>query len=426
MTNAMNFVTFNQDFSCLAVGTHNGYRIYNCDPFRNVYENKEGDVSIVEMLFSTSLVALIFSPRRLVITNTKRQTTICELTFPTAILAVKLNRKRLIVVLEEQIYVYDISNMKLLHTIETSPNPNAICFLSPSSEKCYIAYPRPTSSNPSPFSPPSHAPPTSGQPSPLTGDVLLFDALKLEAVNVVEAHKSPLSHVALNNDGTLLATASDKGTIIRVFNVPDAQKLYQFRRGTYPSRIFSMSFNLVSSLLCISSATETVHIFRLGGSLASSNAQTVHGGEAASGEYSPTRSLSSSPSNHAGPAGAGFEQYEVQAKRRNGGATFGSMIRRSSQSIGRTLAGAAGGYLPNAVTEMWEPARDFAFVKLKKPGVKSVVALSSTSPQIMVVTSDGDFYVYNVDMERGGECVLTKQYSLLDSSEKMGQSLMYE
>lgn len=26
-------------------------------------------------------------------------------------------------VLEEQIYIYDISNMKLLHTIETSPNP---------------------------------------------------------------------------------------------------------------------------------------------------------------------------------------------------------------------------------------------------------------------------------------------------------------
>ena len=54
----------------------------------------------------------------------QRHTTICELTFPTSILAVKLNRKRLIVVLEEQIYVYDISNMKLLHTLLTSPNPN--------------------------------------------------------------------------------------------------------------------------------------------------------------------------------------------------------------------------------------------------------------------------------------------------------------
>jgi autophagy-related protein 18 len=34
-----------------------------------------------------------------------------------------LNRRRLIVILEEEIYIYDISNMKLLHTIETSPNP---------------------------------------------------------------------------------------------------------------------------------------------------------------------------------------------------------------------------------------------------------------------------------------------------------------
>ncbi|KAI5813304.1 WD40-repeat-containing domain protein [Pyronema omphalodes] len=418
MTNALNFVTYNQDFTCLAVGTSSGYRIYNCDPFQKVYEHKEGDVSIIEMLFSTSLVALIFSPRRLVITNTKRQTTICELTFPTSILAVKLNRKRLIVVLEEQIYVYDISNMKLLHTIETSPNPNAICALSPSSDRCYIAYPRPTSSSPSPFSPPSHAPPAAGTSAPLSGDVLLFDALKLEAINVIEAHKSPLSCVALNSDGTLLATSSDKGTIIRVFSVPQSQKLYQFRRGTYPSRIFSMSFNLRSSLLCISSATETVHIFKL----SSAYAAVENTATGRAGSESPTGSLSSSPTTHGGPSGAGLESYEANSKANaaaakarpaagNGG--MGALIRRSSQSIGRTLAGAAGGYLPNAVTEMWEPARDFAFVKLKKPGVRSVVALSPSSPQIMVVTAEGDFYVYNVDMEKGGECVLVKQYSLV-------------
>lgn len=35
-----------------------------------------------------------------------------------------MNRKRLIVVLETEIYIYDISTMKLLHTIETGPNPN--------------------------------------------------------------------------------------------------------------------------------------------------------------------------------------------------------------------------------------------------------------------------------------------------------------
>ena len=48
---------------------------------------------------------------------------ICELLFPSSILAVKLNRKTLVIVLEAEIYIYDISNMRLLHVIETSPNP---------------------------------------------------------------------------------------------------------------------------------------------------------------------------------------------------------------------------------------------------------------------------------------------------------------
>lgn len=100
------------------------------------------------MLFCTSLIALVgaadqphSSPRKLQIVNTKvrsvglgfkfeakrcltqRQSMICELLFPSSILAVKLNRKTLVVVLEVEIYIYDISNMRLLHVIETSPNP---------------------------------------------------------------------------------------------------------------------------------------------------------------------------------------------------------------------------------------------------------------------------------------------------------------
>lgn len=34
----------------------------------------------------------------------------------------------------------------------------------------------------------------------------------------------------------------------------------------------------------------------------------------------------------------------------------------------------------------------------------------------MVVTSEGSFYQYNIDLENGGECVLLKQYSLLEES----------
>lgn len=107
MTSAnLNFITFNQDHSCLAVGmyschhsaspppplalpglagaprlvnladffytgTSKGFRIYHTDPFSKIFSSDDGNVSIIEMLFSTSLVALVLSPRHLIIQNTK-------------------------------------------------------------------------------------------------------------------------------------------------------------------------------------------------------------------------------------------------------------------------------------------------------------------------------------------------------------------
>lgn len=119
----MNYITFNQDFSQVAVASRTGFRVYSTEPFSKKYQNNEGDVGMVEMLFSTTLVALVLSPRFLRIMNTQRGTTICDLTFPSKINAMRMNRKRMIVVLEGAIYIYDIGNMKLLHQIDTTPNP---------------------------------------------------------------------------------------------------------------------------------------------------------------------------------------------------------------------------------------------------------------------------------------------------------------
>lgn len=374
-------------------------------------------------------------------------------------LAVRLNRKRLAVVLEEEIYLYDISNMSLLHTIATSPNPSAICALSPSSENCYIAYPLPKPRDDTGGKPPAHAPPLSTYVPPTSGEVLIFDTLTMKAVNVIEAHRSPLCCIALNSEGTMLATASETGTIIRVFSVPKGEKLFQFRRGTYPSTIYSMSFNLSSTLLCVSSTSDTVHIFRLSndkntaGSHASpspgvlndtrpdrwARRQSYHDSGDNSDGGSPrseatTDNAGGSPSIHGTPdLRPGSNGSPAAAHRRQSG-SFSSLLRRSSQMMGRSVAGVVGSYLPQTVTEMWEPLRDFAYIKIPKssgsaasakPGqggggggeskstgpLRSVVAMSSSSPQVMVVTSDGGFYVFTIDMVNGGEGTLVRHYS---------------
>ncbi|KZV79549.1 WD40 repeat-like protein [Exidia glandulosa HHB12029] len=410
----MLFANFNQDFTCVSVGTRKGYSITNCDPFGRVYTMNDGARGIVEMLFCTSLIALVgaadqpqSSPRKLQIVNTKRQSMICELLFPSSILAVKLNRKTLVIVLEAEIYIYDISNMRLLHVIETSPNPDAICALSPSADNSYLAYPSPIPSATSPLATTANAGASgsgaSGNAATQTGDVLLFSTRTLTVANVVQAHKAPIAFLSINASGTLLATASDKGTVIRVWSVPGAEKLYQFRRGTRETKIYSMNFNVVGSLLAVSSAHDTVHIFKLapgGGGGKRSASSTSNGGAT-----SPSPSIESRDGGAQGLEG-GYEAF-IDGKKKNG---VTSTIKRRSMHLTKNITSSVGGYLPNTFAEMWEPARDFAWLRLPTSGSRCVVALSGTMPQVMVVSSDGYFYSYNIDLDNGGECSLMKQY----------------
>lgn len=133
--------------------------------------------------------------------------------------------------------------MKVVHTIrDTPPNLTGLCALASDSDHCYLAYPG----------------------SARTGELQIFDAVNLNAKTMISAHESPLAAIAFNPSGTEVATASEKGTVIRVFSSLDGTKLFEFRRGVKRCvSIASLSFSTCSKYLCCSSNTETVHIFDL-------------------------------------------------------------------------------------------------------------------------------------------------------------------
>ncbi|KAJ1551260.1 autophagy protein, partial [Cladochytrium tenue] len=381
--------------------------------------------------------------------------TICELTFVTAILAVKLNRKRLIVVLEEHVYIYDIGNMKLLHTIDTSPNPNALCVLSPSSENCYIAYP----------------PNTAGA----SGDLLIFDAVNLQAMNIIPAHKSPLSCVSFNFDGTMIATSSDKGTVIRVFSVPTGAKLFQFRRGTYSARIYSLAFDISSTLLAVSSDSDTVHVFRLQSDAerAAAEAAAAAHPEAGVAHRGPTRRVSGGAGGSSAPAAAAStgspSERRLSAIMKTGIGSAERTLTSVYDSIRSPFASATSALssyiVPDVISEMWEPQRDFAHARLPASarGQQNICAIGSIAPpspaaadpaaaatasslhmagsasppqppppplagsaaggsgaltavpnMVMVATASGQFFQFAIDLEAGGECAFQRECSLVD------------
>ncbi|CAJ0960205.1 unnamed protein product [Ranitomeya imitator] len=154
-----------------------------------------------------------------------------------------LNEKRLVVCLEESVYIHNIKDMKLLRTLlDTPQNPTGLCALSINHSNSYLAYPGSAS----------------------VGEIMVYDANTLKIECTIPAHDSPLAAITFNSTGTKLASASEKGTVIRVFSIPEGQKLYEFRRGMKRYvNISSLVFSMDSQFLCVSSNTETVHIFRL-------------------------------------------------------------------------------------------------------------------------------------------------------------------
>lgn len=403
-------LSFNQDFSCLASGTSAGLKIYNCDPFGECFNMTDGAVTLVEMLFATSLVAVVgagSASKRLRIVNTKRRTTICELTFFTPILNVKLNRRRLVVVLVDQILIYDVSCMQLLHALETTRNPSGLVALC-AADCSVLAYPAGGFGAASAL---LDALSDSDAADGIAGSVVLYDALALAPLGAVVAHKSALATLALDSEGSLVATALTKGTIIRVFDTASGRRVAEFRRGMAGTQIHLLNFNLDLTLLCCSSSNQTVHIFRLGPGLSQETGSEE-------GELVRTRSLSSGTV-------AGLEGVERQPALPTDEQLINSLLLsklRSSLLSGRLwssskklLNSLLNNYLPQQILSILEPVRHFAFIRLPKSeqaGYRSVVAMNHNLGYVMVAASTGRFYLYTVPPEKGGECVLVKEYVL--------------
>ncbi|XP_060660430.1 WD repeat domain phosphoinositide-interacting protein 2 isoform X4 [Drosophila nasuta] len=342
------FVNFNQNITSLAVATNGNYSLYSLgsvdSTLDKIYHTKSDDLFLIERLFESSLVAIVSqrAPRKLKVCHFKKQSEICNYSYSNTILAVKLNRERLIVCLEESLYIHNIQDMKVVHTIRDTPsNQQGLCALSSSSEHCYLAYPG----------------------SVITGEVQIFDAINLHAKTMINAHDTPLAAIAFSPSGTEIATASERGTVIRVFSSQDGSRLFELRRGLKRCvSIVSLSFSTCADYLVSSSNTETVHIFRLDRSAAENN---DHG-------------------------------------------------KQSSDDWMGYLSKTVTSYLPTQVTDVLSQGRAFASVTLPEAGVRRMCAIATIQKQLrlLIASQDGYLYVYSIPSIEGAECQLIKRHDL--------------
>ena len=358
---------FNQDQGCLACGTDSGFRIFNCDPFKQTYRRDfaNGGIGIVEMLFRCNILALVgggrnprYPPNKVMIWDDHQNRCIGELSFRSEVKAVRMSRERVVVVLEYKIYVYNFADLNLLHTLETVSNPKGLCALCADSRLCVLGCPG------------------------LQKGHLRVELFDISRSTLIAAHESALSCLALNLDGSHLATASERGTLVRVWDTRSGARLAELRRGAESAEIQSLSFNLDSSCILVSSDHGTVHIFKLDAATMPPPGQDP---SAAGGD----------PAGMGHLAGGGMGPAAVPSNDTSGN-------QRSNFSFLQRL-------LPTVLTPTYIQSQ-WSFAQFRLPGsektpTRAIAAFGGQDKStFLVVCADGTFFKCRFDPVRGGDC----------------------
>ncbi|KAL0084624.1 WD repeat domain phosphoinositide-interacting protein 3-like protein [Phycomyces blakesleeanus] len=384
------YAGFNQDFGCFAIGLDKGFRVYNCDPLIEQARNETGDggVALVEMLYRTNYLALVgggrnprYPPNKVVIWDSIKGKPVVELEYKSEVKNAKLRRERLTVVLANKVFVYHFSiHPQLLHTFETADNEKGLAAVSASQNHAVLVIPgqqrghlkiidldsldfsRPLSSTDDPYRS------NLGEPAIITSvAAATITARQTVNVSLIPAHSGKLSCIALNHDGSKCATASDKGTLIRVFNTATATLLNELRRGMDRAEIFSIAFNQESTRLCVSSDKGTIHVFNLDPSVV------------------------------------------TMCDHRPRGPTYGEVVINPSQSpshFGLTHSGNRGSslsFMKDLLPKYFSSEWSFAHAKIVTES-RCIVAFGDQKNTILAICADGSCYKFYFDPRKGGEC----------------------
>ncbi|KAH8421168.1 hypothetical protein KR009_010290, partial [Drosophila setifemur] len=360
---------FNRSLSILSPAGLRLYSIVSQDKVEEIFakDNTE-QIRIVERLFNSSLVVLVTAqkPNCLKMLHFKKKQDICNCFYPSEILCVRMNRQRLIVCLVESIHIHDIRDMKILHSIgNIAPNEQGLCALSLNS---HLAFPICQTS----------------------GELRIFNSSKLRTGMTIKAHATPLSALTFSPSGALLATASERGTVIRVFCVKNGQRVQEFRRGVSCVRIASLVFAAGGDFLCVSSNTETVHVFKIDARAVESVELKAIAEVAAKSDNAATES-STSPVEDA-------ITTDMPA------ASWGGLFSKAVSSL----------LSASQVSDVLAQDRSFATVQLAQAGLKHICALTRVQKdlRLLIACDDGFLYVYEFNTEKGGACKVLAVHDL--------------
>ena len=294
-------------------------------------------VSMVIMLYRTNIFALVGSDsnkehksNELMIWDDYKKSITREMKFGKKILNVKLSKDKIIVVFHDKIHIFELPTFKQIDTIETGDNELGIVAVSYEPKKTILAYPDKKKG------------------------VVGIKNYEQSTVISINAHENKLAYITLSYNGNILATASEIGTLIRIFNTENGQNLQELRRGKDQAEIKYICLEPSLKFVAASSNRGTIHIWSLSKNV--------------------NKNKDESNKNEIGNTRSGFSWL---------GNFFGGEYFNS----------------------------EWSFAQVRITDNNSIFCFGAENT-FNVVTSGGTFYKAQIDVEKGGDCTIIQEEEL--------------
>ena len=300
-----------------------------------------GGIGRIEMLKTTNILCLVgggkkpkFSLNKIIIWDDNEYKIIGELRFNDPILNTKIKMDRIIGITEKKIYVFNINTLDLIEMYETFENINGIHALSSGDMVSILAFPFQSK-----------------------GKIKIVNFLSSFKPPLISAHDSKIACLSINKEGTLLATASDKGTLIRIFFVQNGNLILELRRGAKNAEINFIIFDDNNKYIGCTSGMGTVHIFSIVDALKNIN------------EYN-------------------FVDNDDEPKNQKGFLhKLGGILKIKSLDS------------------------EYSFAKFRIPERKSIMCFISDN-SFICLTCEGKYYLASFDPKINGECVKLQEFNI--------------
>lgn len=239
-------IEFNQNGTCFTISTDQGFSIYTTSPLLKKHSRStNGGIESAVLYNRSNILGLLgggktpaYGQTKMVLWDDHQKKALTHFNFLDYITSISISQLHIIICVESKIFLFDFFTHDHIATLNTEHNPKGILAFDASGE--HLAY-----------------------PSVNVGEVAVYNT-STQHSSLIQAHHNDIACLTLSDDGALLATASTKGTLVRIYSVADGKLLKELRRGSGEAVICSLSFDRSNRYIACSSDRYTIHVFVTG------------------------------------------------------------------------------------------------------------------------------------------------------------------